>query len=255
MIRFRLFVLLALLGACLTGKTQAGPPYVTDDPEPVEYQHWELDFAVLPVRDATGVTSTAPHLEINYGIIPNVQLHVLTPMVVNAPTHERTQYGYGDTELGAKIRFLEETDSRPQIAIYPTVELPTGDQSRGLGNGKAQVYLPVWIQKSFGPWTTYGGGGYWFNPGEGNHDWWYSGWLLQRKITSNFAAAVEVFHETPKEIGGSSDTKFSVGGIYDFNDTWHLLVSAGHTIQGPSATIGYLGIQLTFGPEKKPDKK
>ena len=28
-------------------KAFAGPPYITDDPEPVEYQHWEVYFASI----------------------------------------------------------------------------------------------------------------------------------------------------------------------------------------------------------------
>ncbi len=57
--------------------------------------------------------------------------------------------------------------------------LPTGSQTRGLGSESAQVLLPVWIQKSYGKWTTYGGGGYWVARGSGNQNSWYAGWLLQ----------------------------------------------------------------------------
>ena len=33
---------LILLVPILSPKAFAGPPYITDDPEPVEYQHWEV---------------------------------------------------------------------------------------------------------------------------------------------------------------------------------------------------------------------
>jgi hypothetical protein len=48
---------------------------------------------------------------------------------------------------------------------------------------------------------------------------------------------------------GDSDTRFNIGGIYDFNNHYHLLASAGHTIQGPSGFQGYVALQLKFGPE------
>ena len=38
-------------------------------------------------------------------------------------------------------------------------ELPTGSATKGLGVGKTWYKVPLWAQKSFGPWTTYGGGG------------------------------------------------------------------------------------------------
>ena len=56
------------------------------------------------------------------------------------------------------------------------LELPTGNESRGLGEGRLHAFLPVWIQKSFADWTTYGGGGYWFNRDIdfGDRDYWFS---------------------------------------------------------------------------------
>lgn len=88
--------------------TLAGPPFVTDDPEPVEYQHVELYLASLPTHDADGWSGTLPHLEVNYGAAPNLQLHLIAPVAFAAPKHGSTQFGYGDTEPGAKYRFLDE---------------------------------------------------------------------------------------------------------------------------------------------------
>jgi hypothetical protein len=112
----------------------------------------------------------------------------------------------------------------------------------------------VWIQKSFDPWLTYGGGGYWINPGAGNHNWWYAGWLLQRQMTEKLALGVEIAHETAKTVGGSSDTFFNVGTIFDFSERHHLLLSAGQTLQGPGSFQAYIAFQFTFGPEGKKEK-
>ena len=64
------------------------------------------------------------------------------------------------------------------------VDEPDREQVSGLGAGDARLYLPVWIQKSFGDWTTYGGG-YWINHGRGmmDQDYWFFGWLLQKQVT------------------------------------------------------------------------
>jgi hypothetical protein len=42
--------------------------------------------------------------------------------------------------------------------MFPLLELPTGNEHRGLGAGHVSAFLPIWVQKSFGEWTTYGGG-------------------------------------------------------------------------------------------------
>ena len=151
---FFILVFILLFSAFVPQISQAGPPFLTDDPEPVEYQHWEMYLAVLYMHDRDQDSSTLPHLEINYGVIPNVQIHLLAPLVYEKPEGQSSQYGYGDTELGIKFRFIKETDYMPQVGIFPLVELATGDVGRGLGNGRTQYFLPIWLQKSFGSWTT-----------------------------------------------------------------------------------------------------
>ena len=106
----------------------------------------------------------------------------------------------------------------------------------------------MWLQKSAGLWTTYGGGGYWINPGTGNKNWWFMGWLLQRRVTSFLTLGAEALHATPKEVDGASSTGFNAGGIVDFSEMNHFLFSAGHSIQGQSRFQCYVAYQLTFGP-------
>jgi hypothetical protein len=78
---------------------------------------------------------------------------------------------------------------------------------------------------------------------------------LQRDITPELTLGGEIFHETPSEKDGSSDTRLNFGGYYNFSDTYHLLFSAGHTVQGPCTFQSYLAFQITFGPEKEPEAK
>jgi hypothetical protein len=110
----------------------AGPPYVTDDPEPVEYRHWELYLASLVEHDTDGWTGTSPHVEVNYGAVPDVQLHLIAPLAFAVPAGQRARLGPGDTEIGVKWRFLQETQTVPQIGTFPLLEAPTGMAHRDL---------------------------------------------------------------------------------------------------------------------------
>jgi len=227
---------------------RAGPPFVTDDPEPVDYQHWEVYLASQYQHASDGATGTAPHVEVNYGVLPDLQLHLIVPEAFNAPSGGSRHFGPGDTEVGAKYRLCTEAGGRPEVAVFPLAELPTGDDQRGLGSGHTQVFLPVWLQKTFGSWTTYGGTGYWINPGAGNRNWWLTGWLVQRQVLPDLAVGAEVFHETSQTVGGKSDTRMNLGITWDLSETYHVLASAGPTLQGPSKYQAYLALQLTFGP-------
>jgi hypothetical protein len=243
---FSVTLLALLLGASVAAF--AGPPYVTDDPEPVEYRHWEVYLASIFTKQPDAWTATAPHIEINYGAVPNVQLHTILPLTLYAPGEGANSYGYGDTELGVKYRFVQESDWRPQIGTFPLLEVPTGSRARNLGSGHLQTFLPIWLQKSVGPWTTYGGAGYWINPGTDKRNWWYTGILIQRSVLPNLAPGFEIFYQTPQEVGGPSETRFSVGFVWDLSDLQHIMASAGRGIEGPNQVQGYLAYQLTFGP-------
>jgi hypothetical protein len=167
------------------------------------------------------------------------------------PEGSGSEYGYGDTELGVKFRFIKETEYLPQIGIFPMIEFPTGDSDKGLGNGRTQYFIPVWLQKSLGPWTTYGGGGYWINPGEGNKNWWQFGWLIQREINKTLTLGTELYYKTAGTEDSKDTTGYTFGAIINITENHHILLSAGQDIDGPNYLSAYIGYQFTFGPQSK----
>jgi hypothetical protein len=232
----------------------AGPPFVTDDPEPVEYHHGEFYISSQYANNKDGKVGTLPHFEFNYGIVPDVQLHLLVPLVFVHPNGEPTIYGLGDTEFGVKYRFVQETETLPQVGIFPIMHIPTGDSDRGLGNAHVPWFLPIWVQKSSGPWTTYGGGGYWFNPGAGNKNFWQLGWLGQREITKVITLGAEIFYFGKDTDDGRDRTGFNIGGILNVSEDHHILFSAGSDIAGDNRFSAYLGYQWTFGAHEEGKK-
>jgi len=235
---------------CATASV-AGPPYLTDDPTPVELGTWEATLFSTGTA-FHGVTSgLGPALEVNYGVSENVQLHVIAPVGFQSPTGQKTKFGYSDTELGIKYRFVDPGDDDwfPQIAVFPLVEVPTGNQRLDLSSGHAQVFLPLWLQKDFGDWAVFGGGGYWVNPGLGNRDWWFTGLGVSRKVTERLSLGAEVFNQTASETGGKDSTGFNVGATYDISETWHLLGSIGrgmHDDESANKMAYYIGLQVSF---------
>ncbi len=225
----------------------AGPPFKTDDPEPVALGHLEFYAFAAGQRVEGGSSGVGPAVEFNYGILPETQFHLVLPLAYDRPEGGPSQRGLGDTEVGFKVRFLQETDTRPQIGVFPLVEIPTGHADKGLGGGHTQVYLPIWIQKSFGAWTTYGGYGWWRNPGDGNRNWGFAGWLLQRDFGERLTLGGELVHSTAATLDGRASDGVDLGGQVNFGEKHHLLFSAGRTFRGDRQTSFYLGYQLTTG--------
>jgi hypothetical protein len=223
----------------------AGPPYTTDDPEPVEYHHWEFYLASQHEVTRDGASGTAPHVEVNYGAVPDLQLHLIAPLSYSRASSGSVKYGPGDVELGAKLRFIQEDGWIPMVGTFPLLEVPTGSVTKGLGSGHLHGLLPLWLQKSFGSWTTYGGGGYWINPGQGNRNFWYVGWLVQAKLPGLATIGSEVFYTTPDRPDAGGNLRFNLGWVLDFSNTHHVLLSIGRSMVGDGLFQGYLAYQMT----------
>jgi hypothetical protein len=62
---------------------QAGPPFVTDDPEPPPPGGWEINVPFILGRSAGNAKMNAPLFDFNYGL-PDVQLKLEFPVAIVA---------------------------------------------------------------------------------------------------------------------------------------------------------------------------
>ena len=205
----------------------ASPPYDTDDPEPADYRHWEIYMFGAGERSG-GAFEGEAGLDINYGLAKDVPLTKTMPLNFIRGPGART--GIGDVEVGVKYRFYHDEKAGFQVAIFPTVMLPTSGKT--YGSGKTGMLLPVWAQKDIGKWSVFGGGGYSINPGAGNRDYWQVAAAVTREISSRLNIGAEVTHSGPDAVGEKPVTTLGVGAIYKLKGPLSLLASAGPSFGG-----------------------
>lgn len=223
----------------------AGPPFVTDDPQTVDFKHWEFYISSLSTLHPDLWSGTSPHIEVNYGLIPNLQVHLLLPINYNYTPHRIADFGYGNTEFGIKYCFIHETENFPQIGTFPILEIPTIKNSE-FSNGKTQLFIPVWAQKSWGKFTSYGGLGYCINPGINNKNWMFTGWEIQYDFSTRLMLGGEVFYHTPDAIDGKPVTAFNFGGSVNFTQKFHIIFSVGHSLINENFLSSYVGLLWTI---------
>jgi hypothetical protein len=242
----------AIATALLLASSQAigGPPFLTDDPVPVDYRYSELNVYAAYDDIHDGRDTSFPAMEFNYGGLRDVQLHIGIPFARSVPDGGPNEQGIGDVEVGVKYRLVHESETLPQIAVYPMAVLPTGDANKGLGNGRTWWRLPVWLQKSWGDWTSYGGGGYVINPATGQRNYAFGGWLLQKDLSQKWMLGGEVFASGRDTEAGQGTTILNLGGAYRFSHVFNLLFSAGRSVSGETHTIAYLGLWWSFGGDE-----
>jgi hypothetical protein len=239
----RLVLAIALLAAA--SPAQAGPPYTTDDPDPTDQGHWE-NYLFATGTHADHGRSGDGGLELNYGAAENLQLSTDVPLQYETGNGRRV--GAGGLELGAKYRFAHQSDGSfmPDAAIYPSITLPTA--SRKFGARHAALFLPVWMEWDIGDWSTFGGGGYQLNPGQGNRNYRLIGWAVSRKLGPKLSIGAEIYHQGADTLGGSASTNLGLGVTYAITEHLALMASGGPAVHRSSAadrSSFYASIQFT----------
>jgi hypothetical protein len=215
----------ALLWPCVAA---AGPPFLTDDPEPTDTGHWEIYAPAFEAEGRGADYAGSLGAELNFGAAANLQLTVGLP-VAYAHDASGVKSGAGDLELSAKYRVYHDEAAGLSVAVFPGVTLPTA--ARGLGASKVTALLPVWAQKDAGPWSVFGGGGYAINPGSGNRDYWTGGLAVSRSVSDRLLIGVEVDRQGADTVDGHAATSLGLGAILQLAAPFRLLASGGPTYE------------------------
>jgi hypothetical protein len=261
--RIGLGLFLLLMLAVHGMRAQAGPPFQTDDPKPVDLGHYEAYIFGTVDGTPAEIDSAGPAFEFNWGAVPNVQLHAILPFGAVLPSNNpiyfpggtgSRAFGLTDMELGVKYGFVKQTRHRPQIGSFTMFEIPTGSYSQGLGVGRVWYKLPIWVAKDFGPWSLCGGLGYAVVPQTQFRNYFYGGYLVKRVVSKKLELSAEVFSHAREGFAAAqtqSSTMIDAGGYYHFKSPGlQLLFAYGHSIAGQTENYAYLGLYKTWGKDK-----
>jgi hypothetical protein len=235
------FLLAVTLLAATVGTAQAGPPYLSDDPEPTDFQHFEI-YAFGAGSQSNDGLSGETGIDFNYGGVPDLQLTTVLPLAYDETGHT----GLGNVELAAKYRFLHQEEDGLDLSVFPRIFLPSASH---LGDDHAAFLLPLWGEKDFGKWSVFGGGGCTINRGDGSQDFCLGGVAVTREVAEGLRLGVEIFHQGADTIGGKVSTAVGGGLTYDLTANYHLLAYWGPGLQNISVTgrsNSYLALLFTF---------
>ncbi len=225
------------------GSAEAGPPFVTDDPEPPPPGDWEINVPFIVERTPRKTEMDLPLFDLNYGL-PNVQLKLEIPISVVHHDGDGTRAGARDLLIGVKWRFLNTEQSKFQLGVYPQLLLPTGDRARGLGEGGSAFVFPVVAQKSWEKWTVYGNVGFWRQTASETRNYVYAGAVLEREVNERLTLGAELLGNSPKEHGSRSELAFNFGGTWKLSKHINLLFAGGRDIVGDTTAMAYVGLQV-----------
>ena len=226
----------ASLVAGAGGSASAGPPYISDDPEPTKFQHYEI-YAFSGGTETRDGMDGAVGIDFNYGATPDLQLTAVFPIAYEKSRDGGTTAGLGNIEFAAKYRFLHQADIGCDVAFFPRLFLPSA--SSRVGEQHASLLLPIWVGRDWDTWSTFGGGGCVINNGGDSQNFCVVGWALTKMVLPNLQLGAEIVHQTADTKGGNASTGVGIGLRYDVTENYHLLAYAGPGLQNASETGRY----------------
>jgi hypothetical protein len=285
----RASLLLAVLSAIggIAAHAQAGPPFLTDDPETPGNHHWEINAGWLGARNSGHGDYEVPDFDFNYGLGDRIQLKYELPIAIHEDrpqpgTPGHVLGGLGESLLGVKYRFYEHrpAGSPPDLAslaaalpaevpeanfsvsTYPQLSLdnPTRAVPRGVVTPGPQFLLPLEANARIGPIRVDGEIGYWFTPATVPQSW-IRGFIAGHEFTPSTELYVELHdqQDANRVNGQPKQRSFTLGGggRHAFNRSKSILAlfMAGRSLQRVAADnsqpswIAYLGVQFLLGPE------
>jgi hypothetical protein len=244
--KFGLFWL--VLNSLYISTAWADAPFITDDPGIMDYK--SLDAIVYATGDKYKALTVlqAPALEIDYGIAPNFELDTYITVVNNfAIEHQMRSEsgnatGLGDIDVELKYGLLNESEYIPKVSLVPNLFVPTGNSTRGLGNGRPYYTFPIAVLKTIHRFVTYAEFGYGLNKAPGSQNYFFGGCVVSHDVNDKLALGVEVYSQ-----GGISHfihayTVLNLGTTYKITKEFSALFSFGHNIIGEEEWTTYLGI-------------
>ena len=248
---------LAIVGLMgLTVDLYAGRPLVTDDAGPVELGRIEVEAGVELETSTQSYSLTAP-FSFGFGVTNWLELAIKPSMLYqdDQDASPRRAAGVGDLVLEAKARL----PFRPfdlDLALVPSLKIPTADEDRGLGTGKVDGGAVFVITKAFTETRKLH-----FNVGYTAvgtvsdvdlQDQLFIGLAGETSIPGlaeeRLQLVAEVFGTTAEEAGGPGDIQGHLGARYRVGEDLVLDAAIGRsfTARPPVEFFATVGLTWTF---------
>ncbi|GAB1595011.1 hypothetical protein [Lysobacter claricitrinus] len=238
----RAVVAMALLALAGTARAQAGPPMITNDPDTPGPGVWEINLAAAGGAHNGDWDLSAPDLDINRGVGERVQLSVHGSWA-HARADGGWASGFGDVELGARWRFLDQDTAGVSVAVQP-LWIHGGSPAarrRGLASTNPEWVLPIQAAKEFGSVSI--------GTEVARHvvaheaDAWQAGAFVAHDCRRTITCLAEI--NATRVDGEAARATLNIGARYALREGLLLMGSLGSEVSGVhrQPLVFYLGVQ------------
>jgi len=263
-------LLLLAIGLALaaTARAQEGPeerpeqieiepdrPDVTNGTRIVPIGVVQIEFGGLYLRNSPDQRSANSPFTFRVGLTDWLEARVGADGLLTSETGDLRTTGFGNVQLGAKLRLWADPGGAPVLSILPGVTLPTADANRGLGSGDVDVVIAALTGTDIGHRghidVNYGIGSIGAGQGRGHFAQHLVSASLSAAVTGRWNPYVEVFWFSKTEVDGSPETSMDTGLIYELRSHFALDSGVQFGLAGTSPGFAVFGgVSILVGAER-----
>lgn len=237
LLRLSILTTLTIL-ALMANAQEGGPPMLVDDARVADYKEWELNTSVN-TSIVNKLALSVPHIDLNYGIYPGLQLKVEAPFIINFNNGGKIITELGEVNAGIKYQIINEEKQFVSAAIFPQYSF---NVNRGL-------LVPLFIEKTFDKFLVGTALGYFW--GDNNHRHSEYGAIVGYRPKDNWNLMAEYFSNTDHRLVKGTSGYANVGLRWLFGDNFMIMGSFGTQVVTPKYIqrekfISWIGIKNLF---------
>ena len=239
--------------SCATGAF-AAHPLITDDTGTMGAGKAQLEMNGEyghDKEDGVTVKTTQGDACFSYGLSDSVDFVINLPYLHYREKSEEailSENGFSDTSLELKWRFYEHDDV--SLAIKPGLTLPTGDDEKGLGAGKATYSLFFVASQEMDPWGFHLNLGYLRNENtqDDEKDIWHASLASTLAVTEELTAVANLGIESnPAKLTDTDPAFVLVGLVYALSEEFDLDCGLKYGLSDPETDYAVLaGVTWKF---------
>jgi len=195
----------------------ASHPLITDDAGTQGKGKYQLEVNG-EYLNINGNTTTELSATFSAGITDNLDLVVGLPYqflrTKDEDGNRTTENGMSDASIELKWRFFEKNGL--SLALKPGVTLPSGDDEKGLGAGRATFSLFFITTKEVAPWVFHFNLGYTRNENmnDERRDIYHASLASEFEAVKNLKVVANIGGDTNADRGSNIHPIFLLGGSY-----------------------------------------
>ncbi len=212
----------------------AAHPLITDDTATQGHGKFQLEVngqADSDSENANGKTvkTTGGQMAaaLTYGFLEKADLIVGLPYQITKVEEDgltvANENGISDLTVDLKWRLFEKDGL--SLALKPGISLPSGEEDKGLGSGRAGYRLLAVGTYELAPWAFHANLGYLRNENKADEEenLWHVSAAVTYELVKDLRIAADIGREKSRERNGDNDPGYLLGGvIYGLNQNLDL---------------------------------